>query len=102
MTITDHLDQGLRPISEPHAPNAEHRPIGVYEPCHCDPSEPDYEATHFTAAKVGMTCFRGLLFYICSDCCTDPRLCSLVHDHGIARPACTKTKDQVAHAEVTS
>jgi len=86
---------GGRKRGNPAAP-AIHSAVGIYEPCHCDPAETDYWETHFQLAGVGFTCERGLLFTVCSMCCTGAegeRHCSQAHQHGAGRPHCPLTTD---------
>lgn len=70
-----------------------HTAIGIYEPCRCDVAETDYQETHFPVDGVGLTCERGLLFAVCSQCCTGAdaeQRCSQDHRHGRGLPHCPR------------
>lgn len=79
--------------ASPPALSGTHTAIGIYEPCRCDVAETDYRETHFPVDWVGLTCERGLLFVVCSLCCTGAdaeRRCSQHHRHGSGLPHCPR------------
>ena len=66
-------------------------PEAIYERCGCDPADSAYPAAHFIIDGVGWTCDRGLIYLVCSSCCsgtTNTAVCEASHHHGIGRPWC--------------
>lgn len=66
-------------------------PEAIYERCGCDPADSAYPAEHYVIDGVGWTCDRGLVYLVCSSCCSgtaNTAVCETTHQHGIGRPWC--------------
>lgn len=90
------LGADVRDFGASASPSETHTAIGIYEPCRCDLAETDYQETHFPVDGVGLTCERGLLFVVCSLCCTGAdaeQRCSQDHRHGRGLPHCPRALD---------
>jgi hypothetical protein len=74
-----------------------HKPFGIYEECGHDHTEEDFEAGRCIEVDlIGYTCEEGLMYRVCTHCCTDNQTfeqyqtedCATNHEHGAGVPIC--------------
>lgn len=82
----------LPTAAESQTVRGRHGVVEIYQRCDCEPDDADFQTTHFVVADVGVTCARGLLYVVCTECCCgeNHQRCEDTHVHGQGHPWCPK------------